>query len=122
MPLNTTVDEVAEVFSKWGVLLPDDEGNPKVKLYYDGNNNFKGEALVVYYKEASVQLAIQLMDNSEFRYGEGGNIRVTEAEFKADDNNSSNKSKKVRTEEEKRRKQSKFRKLDELVKIFYIPH
>lgn len=97
------------------MLLPNDEGGPKVKLYRDDQDNFKGEALVVYYKEASVSLAIQLLDDTEFRYGDGSSIKVSVADFKADTASEQTKQPKHKplTEDEKRKKQSKFRKLDE---------
>lgn len=115
LPPDVSIDEIAEVFGKCGVLLPNDEGGPKVKLYRDDQDNFKGEALVVYYKEASVSLAIQLLDDTEFRYGDGSSIKVSVADFKADTASEQTKQPKHKplTEDEKRKKQSKFRKLDE---------
>jgi HIV Tat-specific factor 1 len=36
LPDDTDVDEVAAVFSKCGILKPDDAGRPRIKLYrYD---------------------------------------------------------------------------------------
>lgn len=52
-------------------------------MYKDENGNFKGEALVVYFKPQSVQLAIQMLDESDFRpgvHGPNGMMRVTEAD------------------------------------------
>lgn len=73
----------------------------------------------MYYKEASVRLAVQLLDDTEFRYGDGSSIRVSVADFKPEPSNESSETQKPRkalTEDEKRRKQTKFRKLDECVK------
>ncbi|TIA86117.1 hypothetical protein E3P99_03772 [Wallemia hederae] len=116
LPPDVTVDEIAQVFGKCGVILPNDEGGLKIKLYSDDQGNFKGEALVVYYKDASVTLAIQLLDDTEFRYGDGSSIKVSIADFKSDpssEKTETQKKHKPLSEDEKRRKQTKFRKLDE---------
>ncbi|KAJ3196427.1 hypothetical protein HDU67_004022 [Dinochytrium kinnereticum] len=57
-------------------------GLPKIKLYTDGEGRFKGEALVTFFKEESIPLAINLLDDSPFRFGDSVNIRVQKAEFK----------------------------------------
>jgi len=65
------------------LLMTDDDGNPKVKLYTDAQGNFKGDALVSYFKQNSVDLACTLFDDTELVLGSGeGNIKVTQAEFK----------------------------------------
>lgn len=84
LPLDVTVKEVAQTFSKCGVLAESvDTGEPRVKLYTDEQGNFKGEALVVYFRPESVGLAIQLLDDEDFRIGQEGptgKMRVREAE------------------------------------------
>lgn len=84
LPLDAGVLEIAEVFARYGVLLEDDDGRPRVKLYYD-DQSFKGEALVVYYKPESVELAIQLLDDTYLRAARGvtsgPRMRVERAEF-----------------------------------------
>lgn len=74
LPLDTTVDEVAEVFSrKCGVIAEEiDSGRPRIKLYTDADGNFKGDALVVFFKPQSVDMAIILLDDTYFRYTESG--------------------------------------------------
>ncbi len=43
LPLDATADEVARVFSRYGVLLEDDSGNPRIKMYHDDRTGmFKG--------------------------------------------------------------------------------
>ncbi|KAI9093433.1 hypothetical protein DFS34DRAFT_596109 [Phlyctochytrium arcticum] len=98
LPHDTTVEEMAEVFGKYGIFLEDlitgthppspsnkhhlnflSLGEPKIKLYKDGNGVFKGDALVVYLKRESVLLACSLLDESDFRPGKP--IRVQEAVF-----------------------------------------
>lgn len=82
LPPDTTSEQLASVFSKAGVLLIGDNGEPRIKLYYDDSGKFKGEALVMYFKEGSVDLAITLLDDTELEFGAGcGNMRVREAEY-----------------------------------------
>ena len=73
LPLDATVEEVKEVFSrKCGVIAEEiDSGKPRIKLYSDEKGNFKGDALVVFFKAPSVDMAIMLLDDTEFRL-EGG--------------------------------------------------
>ncbi len=74
LPLDVTIDEVAEVFSrKCGVIAEEiDSGRPRIKLYSDEKGNFKGDALIVFFKAPSVQMAITLLDDTEFRFGNNG--------------------------------------------------
>lgn len=82
LPPNTDVPLLSSVFSKAGVLLIGDDGEPRIKMYYDDEGRFKGEALVMYFKEGSVQLAITLLDDTELEMGAGfGNMRVREADY-----------------------------------------
>ncbi|KZO98919.1 hypothetical protein CALVIDRAFT_535020 [Calocera viscosa TUFC12733] len=76
LPRDTTQDEIVERFGKFGVLEEDDEGEAKVKMYADEEGKFNGTALVVYFKEESVTLAITMLDEAELRIGEGGSMRV----------------------------------------------
>lgn len=86
LPLDVTVDEVAEVFSrKCGVIAEEiDSGRPRIKLYNDAEGNFKGDALIVFFKPQSVDMAIMLLDDTHFRYSESGlgsgTMRVQAAE------------------------------------------
>ena len=59
-----------------------DDGQPRIKMYYDDEEKFKGDALVMYFKEGSVDLAITLLDDTELEMGAGyGNMRVRVAEY-----------------------------------------
>ena len=52
-------------------------------MYKDAEGNFNGEALIVYYKPESVKLAVQMLDDSDFRLGvqgPGGPMSVVEAD------------------------------------------
>lgn len=82
LPLDTEPDELVERFGKFGVIEEDDEGAPKVKLYAREDGSFSGDALVVYFKEESVDLAVNLLDDVELRLGEPGpRMKVQRAEF-----------------------------------------
>jgi HIV Tat-specific factor 1 len=97
LPPRTTVDLLARIFGRAGLLMTDDEGNPKIKLYTDEAGTFKGDALVSYFKGESVDLAVTLFDDTELEMGSGeGNIHVSKAEYKQ---------KPVREEKEDGRKQ-----------------
>ncbi|KAI1143401.1 hypothetical protein F5Y05DRAFT_151856 [Hypoxylon sp. FL0543] len=74
LPLDATVDEVHEVFSrKCGVIAEEiDSGRPRIKLYTDDKGNFKGDALVVFFKPQSVDMAIMLLDDTDFRLTPSG--------------------------------------------------
>lgn len=82
LPLDTTVQEVHDVFSRCGVIAEEiDRGKPRIKLYMDDDGNFKGDALVLYFRAESVDLAIQLLDDTEFRLGDGQKMKVAAADF-----------------------------------------
>jgi HIV Tat-specific factor 1 len=51
-------------------------------MYAREDGNFSGEALVVYFKEESVFLAINILDDAELRLGDAGTVmRVQKASF-----------------------------------------
>jgi HIV Tat-specific factor 1 len=79
-----TVQEVHDAFSrKCGVIAEEiDSGKPRIKLYTDSNGDFKGDALIVFFKAPSVNMAIMLLDDTEFRLGDtsNGRMRVQAAE------------------------------------------
>jgi len=85
LPFDVTVEEVREVFSrKCGVIAEEiDSGKPRIKLYTNEKGEFKGDALVVFFKAPSVDMAIMLLDDTDFRLGDGqgsGKMRVQAAE------------------------------------------
>ncbi|TCD64161.1 hypothetical protein EIP91_004474 [Steccherinum ochraceum] len=82
LPSDTTHDEIIERFSKFGLIEEDYEGEPKVKMYARDDGSFSGEALVVYFKEESVMLATNILDDAEFRLGEAETrMSVQQAQF-----------------------------------------
>ncbi|KAL5528253.1 hypothetical protein ACEPAF_7389 [Sanghuangporus sanghuang] len=82
LPPDTTREELAERFQRCGVLEEDDDGDPKIKLYARDDGSFSGEALVVYFKEESVALAVAMLDEAELRIGDPTTVMtVSQAEF-----------------------------------------
>ncbi|KAG7449537.1 uncharacterized protein BT62DRAFT_985135 [Guyanagaster necrorhizus] len=82
LPPDTEFDELVQCFSKCGVLEEDDDGEPKVKMYAREDGTFSGDALVVYFKEDSVLLALSILDEYELRLGDASSVmRLSKADF-----------------------------------------
>ncbi|KAG6862264.1 hypothetical protein C0995_002195 [Termitomyces sp. Mi166 len=82
LPPDTELDEIVERFSKCGVIEEDDEGDPKVKMYAKDDGTFSGEALVVFFKEDSVLLALNILDEAELRIGDSSSVMsISKADF-----------------------------------------
>lgn len=85
IPLDADEEEVKLVFSRCGMIAEEiDSGRPRIKMYEDTKGQFKGDVLVVYFRPESVKLAVQMLDESDFRPGErgpDGKMRVQEADF-----------------------------------------
>ena len=77
---------------------------PKVKLYKDGENQLKGDGLCSYIKPESVDLALTILDGSDF---EGKRISVQRAKFemKGDDDPKLKPTKRSKKQIEKAKKQ-----------------
>lgn len=78
LPLDITREELTGFFAKCGLIARDEKGKDKVKLYKDSNGEVKGDALCIYIKVESVELALKLLDNSEIR---GKTVSVQRAKF-----------------------------------------
>ncbi|PAV18990.1 splicing factor u2af-associated 2 [Pyrrhoderma noxium] len=82
LPPDTTSEELVDCFKKFGVLEEDEDHRPKVKLYTQDDGSFSGEALVVYFKEESVRLAIDMLNEAELRLGDASTVMsVSQAQF-----------------------------------------
>ncbi|KAJ2897269.1 hypothetical protein MKZ38_004823 [Zalerion maritima] len=137
LPVDATVDEVHEVFGrKCGVIAEEiDSGKPRIKLYTDSEGNPKGDALIVFFKPQSVEMAIMLLDDTTLRLGDDGRtmkIEAADSSYKKTQyieeggagstpgpdedgdismNSAANQDKKVRTEKEKQKIRRKAEKL-----------
>lgn len=86
LPVDATVSEVHDLFSRKGGVIAEeiDSGAPRIKLYTDESGVFKGDALIVFFKPQSVEMAIMLLDDTDFRVTTNGTregrIRVQEAD------------------------------------------
>ncbi|KAJ1727880.1 hypothetical protein LPJ61_004341 [Coemansia biformis] len=101
LPRDATEEEMAEFFSQCGAIMPDLATNkPRVRLYRDGSGVPKGDGLVTYFKAPSVQLALDILDDSPFRAADSARIRVEEAEFgsKAEGTGDADKTKRPRVD------------------------
>ncbi|XP_035449869.2 HIV Tat-specific factor 1 homolog [Spodoptera frugiperda] len=80
LPLDLTEEEFVNFMQKCGLVERDPSSQKmKVKLYKDKEQDcFKGDALCTYIKIESVDLALKLLDGSDFK---GNKIKVERASF-----------------------------------------
>lgn len=78
LPLDITMDELTEFFNKCGLIARDEKGKDRIKLYKDSNGQPKGDALCIYIKVESVDLALKILDKSQIR---GKTLSVQRAKF-----------------------------------------
>lgn len=90
-----TKDELTKQFSKYGKIRINRDEEPLCKLYVNDEGVPKGDALIIYSKEESVTLAVEMMDESIFL---GNKIRVEKAQF--EDRGSENMGKKESSSKE----------------------
>lgn len=80
LPPDVTEEEFVDVMQKCGLIMRDpNTGNMKIKLYKEpGTDVLKGDALCTYIRVESVDLALNLLDGSDFK---GNKIKVERAKF-----------------------------------------
>ena len=82
LPSGVTSSEIATFCAKCGLIEENPKsGDPRIKLYRDEEGEAKGDASVCFAHEASVGLAIQLLDTSLF-LNTSNVVNVSIAEFK----------------------------------------
>ena len=85
LPLDADQEEIQHAFSKCGVIAEEiDSGKPRIKMYEDDQGQFKGDALIVYFRPESVALAVQMLDDTGLRLGaeaSSGRMKVQAADF-----------------------------------------
>ncbi|EEA08213.1 RNA recognition motif. family protein [Cryptosporidium muris RN66] len=71
LPRDITIEEVRNFFTRCGIIKIDPSTlEPKIKLYKDKETNeLKGDALVSYKFQESVELALKYLDQTEIRCG-----------------------------------------------------
>ena len=80
LPSNINEHELFEYFSKCGFIRKDvHNGSFKIKIYKDAQGKNKGDALISYLREESVDLAVNMLNESDIR--PGYKITVERAKF-----------------------------------------
>ena len=107
LPMAITNDEFVELMLKCGIIMEDDEGTLKIKLYRDSSGKVKGDGRCCYLKHESVILACKLLDDSEYN---GCKISVEQAVFELKGNY--NPSLKPKKKKKKKKKATQDKLLD----------
>jgi len=82
LPADCSTEELVAHFRKCGVVAADPEtSEPRVKIYEDERGIPKGDGSICYAHEASVQLAVDVLDGSVLRYGSWKPLKVSAADF-----------------------------------------
>ena len=79
LPFDITDEEYLEYMKKAGMIKEDDDGKPKIKLYRDQAGHPKGDGKCCYLKDASIDIALNILDGAEIRPGH--KVKVEKAKF-----------------------------------------
>lgn len=103
LPNETSEEEFIELMSKYGLIMKHPVTNEyKIKMYRDRETGqFKGDALCTYIKVESVDLVLQLLDESNFN---GNTIRAERAKFTLKGEYDASKKPKIQKKEKKKQK------------------
>ncbi|KAI8062690.1 nuclear mRNA splicing factor-associated protein [Gongronella butleri] len=114
LPADVTIHELRDTFSKCGVIMEDlDTGEPKIKLYRNKEGELQGDGLVTFFREESIALAIQLLNDCELRLGDASSvIHVEKATFKEKQPSDASKPKQPPKSRAKKKLHQLNRKLD----------
>eukprot|EP00770_Monocercomonoides_exilis_P010585 MONOS_10532.1-p1 / transcript=MONOS_10532.1 / gene=MONOS_10532 / organism=Monocercomonoides_exilis_PA203 / gene_product=nuclear mrna splicing factor-associated / transcript_product=nuclear mrna splicing factor-associated / location=Mono_scaffold00482:36396-38471(+) / protein_length=547 / sequence_SO=supercontig / SO=protein_coding / is_pseudo=false len=121
IPNDATFDDVLSFLSKGGAFRRNLDGKERIKLYFDENGIFKGEALAQYQRPESSDLIIELRNGVEFIYADGRvskeKVSVSQAQFSSKESSGSgegsNKKERVVDSKEKIRQKQRIRKLEQ---------
>ncbi|XP_039260881.2 17S U2 SnRNP complex component HTATSF1-like [Styela clava] len=102
LPPDVSLEEFGSIMSKCGIIMPNPHtGKPKLKLYKDKEGNLKGDGLCCYLKKESLDLAMQLLDDTLVRGGY--RIHVQKASFELKGSYDPSKKPKMLSKKEKAR-------------------
>jgi len=81
LPSDVSVEEVKDAFGRCGIIKENDDRTPRIKLYQDkATGMLKGDGLVTFLKEPSVEIACTIMDGAPLRPN-GPPMSVSVAQF-----------------------------------------
>lgn len=71
LPADISIDKLHDYFSRCGIIMSSlyDQTQPRIKIYLDDSDTPKGDALITFLMEESVEIAISLFDQSQIRPG-----------------------------------------------------
>lgn len=102
LPPDISLEEFESIMSKCGIIMPNPHtGKPKLKLYKDKEGNLKGDGLCCYLKKESLDLAMQLLDDTIVRGGY--RIQIQKANFELKGSYDPSKKPKMLSKKEKAR-------------------
>lgn len=108
LPSDITEEEFVDLMQKCGLVMRDpNTGNMKIKLYKEpGTDVLKGDALCTYIRVESVDLALNLIDGSDYK---GNKIKVERAKFQM----KGNYDPKLKPKTKKRKDKQKLKRMQE---------
>jgi len=94
LPEDITAATLDEFFSRAGPMKKDPFTNAKkIKIYKSEDNKCKGDAILAYLREESVEIALEMLDNREIQPGH--KIKIERAKFTYKKDQPSNPKKKI---------------------------